>query len=178
MVVSSGTASGPTVASGGTVEIFNGGTLAGNVANDGTVNYDIIGSTTFSGTLTGAGTLVVSAEAISTWCRPIRARRGRRRFDAGVHQHLCGSRVLQRRVYRLRRHAEVRCRLDRPITVVNSNDTVIAQPGSNNWINAAASYTLPANIDALSSTPVRKAPATATPRATPSTRSMPGTPRL
>jgi hypothetical protein len=36
-----------------------------------------------------------------------------------------------------------------PITVVNSNDTVIAQPGSNNWINAAVSYTLPANIDAL-----------------------------
>ena len=36
-----------------------------------------------------------------------------------------------------------------PITVVNSNDTVIAQPGGNNWINAAASYTLPANIDAL-----------------------------
>jgi Ca2+-binding RTX toxin-like protein len=36
-----------------------------------------------------------------------------------------------------------------PITVVNTNDTVIAQPGGNNWINAAVSYTLPANIDAL-----------------------------
>jgi Ca2+-binding RTX toxin-like protein len=35
------------------------------------------------------------------------------------------------------------------ITVVNSNDTVIAQPGSNNWINSAVDYTLPANIDAL-----------------------------
>jgi Ca2+-binding RTX toxin-like protein len=36
-----------------------------------------------------------------------------------------------------------------PITVANPNDTVIAQPGGNNWINAAVSYTLPANIDAL-----------------------------
>jgi Ca2+-binding RTX toxin-like protein len=36
-----------------------------------------------------------------------------------------------------------------PITVVNSNDTVIAQPGGNNWINAAVSYTLPTNIDTL-----------------------------
>ena len=36
-----------------------------------------------------------------------------------------------------------------PITVVNPNDTVIAQPGGNNWINATVSYTLPANIDAL-----------------------------
>jgi VCBS repeat-containing protein len=36
-----------------------------------------------------------------------------------------------------------------PITVVNPNDTVIAQPGGNNWINAAVSYTLPGNIDAL-----------------------------
>ena len=36
-----------------------------------------------------------------------------------------------------------------PITVVNTNDTVIAQPGGNNWINAVVSYTLPANIDAL-----------------------------
>jgi len=36
-----------------------------------------------------------------------------------------------------------------PINVVNSNDTVIAQPGGNNWINAIVSYTLPANIDTL-----------------------------
>jgi hypothetical protein len=36
-----------------------------------------------------------------------------------------------------------------PITVVNPNDTVIAQPGGDKWINAIANYTLPANIDAL-----------------------------
>jgi len=36
-----------------------------------------------------------------------------------------------------------------PITVVNSNDKVIAQPGSNNWINATVDYTLPANVDTL-----------------------------
>ena len=36
-----------------------------------------------------------------------------------------------------------------PITVANSNDTVIAQPGSDNWINAIVSYTLPTNIDTL-----------------------------
>ncbi len=36
-----------------------------------------------------------------------------------------------------------------PIIVANSNDAVIAQPGGNNWIDAAVSYTLPANIDAL-----------------------------
>ena len=36
-----------------------------------------------------------------------------------------------------------------PITVANPNDTAIAQPGSNNWINSAVSYTLPANIDTL-----------------------------
>ena len=36
-----------------------------------------------------------------------------------------------------------------PINVVNPNDTVIAQSGGNNWINAAASYTLPTHIDAL-----------------------------
>jgi Ca2+-binding RTX toxin-like protein len=36
-----------------------------------------------------------------------------------------------------------------PITVVNSNDKVIAQHGSDNWINAIVSYALPANIDAL-----------------------------
>jgi hypothetical protein len=36
-----------------------------------------------------------------------------------------------------------------PINVVNTNDTVIAQRGSGDWINAAVGYTLPANIDAL-----------------------------
>ncbi len=36
-----------------------------------------------------------------------------------------------------------------PVNVVNANDTVVAQPGSNNWINAIVSYTLPTNIDAL-----------------------------
>ena len=36
-----------------------------------------------------------------------------------------------------------------PITVVNSNDTVIAQPGNDNWIQAIVSYTLPASVDAL-----------------------------
>jgi Ca2+-binding RTX toxin-like protein len=36
-----------------------------------------------------------------------------------------------------------------PITVVNPNDTVIAQPGNSSWIVATVNYTLPANIDTL-----------------------------
>jgi len=36
-----------------------------------------------------------------------------------------------------------------PITVVNSNDAVIAQPGSGNWIQSTVDYTLPANVDTL-----------------------------
>ncbi len=33
--------------------------------------------------------------------------------------------------------------------MVNPNDTVIAQPGCDNWINATVSYALPSNVDAL-----------------------------
>jgi Ca2+-binding RTX toxin-like protein len=36
-----------------------------------------------------------------------------------------------------------------PITVVNPNDTVIAQPGGDNWIQSTVDYTLPTNIDTL-----------------------------
>ena len=151
LVVSSGaTASGITVASGGTVEIFNGGTLAGNVIDNGTVSFDTSSSATFSGTMTGSGTLVVSgggdlgvASAYTgaaqvdgastleftstyvgavTFSGPEGGAGGIVKFDAGSTG---------------------------PIMVVNSNDAVIAQPGSDNWINATDIYTLPANIDAL-----------------------------
>src|SRR6266700_208339 len=36
-----------------------------------------------------------------------------------------------------------------PITVVNPNDTVIAQPGNSSRIQSTVSYILPANIDSL-----------------------------
>ena len=47
--------------SGATVEVLDGGDACrAAVTNNGTVNYDITGSATFGGTLTGGGTLVVS----------------------------------------------------------------------------------------------------------------------
>jgi fibronectin-binding autotransporter adhesin len=151
IVVSTGaTASGTTVAGGGTVEVFNGGTLAGNVANDGTVVYDIIGSTTFSGTLTGGGTLVVSGgghlDVLSAYT-------GAAQVDDASTLEFTSTYVGVATFSGASIGSGGTLKLDvpssGPITVVNPNDAVIAQPGGGNWIDAAVSYTLPANIDSL-----------------------------
>jgi autotransporter passenger strand-loop-strand repeat protein/autotransporter-associated beta strand protein len=59
-VGSAGTASDATVDSGGTLTVFDGGTLTGNIINNGTLAFDLYGSDTFAGTLTGSGSLAVS----------------------------------------------------------------------------------------------------------------------
>jgi autotransporter passenger strand-loop-strand repeat protein len=149
-ISSGGPASAVTIAAGGTVEVFNGGSLIGSIVDNGTVDFDITSGIGFSGTVTGDGLLVVSGGGglnvtlpytgsvqvedastlefdntyvgVSTFSGAPTGSGGTLKFD--------GNSI-------------------GPITVANSNDTVIAQPGSNNWINAAVSYTLPANIDAL-----------------------------
>ena len=131
--------------------MLDGGTLAGNIANDGTLNYDITGSATFSGTLTGRRDFGGLGRR-RPGCRVGLYGRGadRRHFDAGVHQHLCGSsRPSAARPTGPGGTLKLDVPSTGPINVANPNDTVIAQPGGNNWINAAVSYTLPANIDAL-----------------------------
>ena len=150
-VLSGSTESGATVSSGGTIDVLDGGTLAGSVANDGTVNYDIAGSATFSGTLTGAGTLVVSGgghlDVLSAYSGAAQI------DDTASTLEFSSTYVGVATFSGAPTGPGGTLKLDAPstgpITVVNSNDTVIAQPGGNNWINAAASYTLPANIDAL-----------------------------
>ena len=57
---SSGTASGLTVSSGGSATVEDGGILEGAVVDDGTIIFNLLQSRTFSGTLTGYGSLVVS----------------------------------------------------------------------------------------------------------------------
>ena len=163
------TADGVVVGSGGTVEVESGGTvnrtivqgggvlmaddgatINDTVLNDGTVDFDIAGTAVFSGPLTGRGILEVSGGGdldvasaytgaaqidgsstleftstyfgVATFSGSSAGPGGTLQFDAGSTG---------------------------PINVVNANDTVIAQPGSDNWINALVSYTLPANIDSL-----------------------------
>jgi autotransporter passenger strand-loop-strand repeat protein/uncharacterized repeat protein (TIGR03803 family) len=150
IVESGGTASGSTVSSGGVVDVLDGGMLAGAVANDGTVNYDITGSATFGGSLTGAGTLVVSGGGALDVAS---AYSGAAQIDDGSTLEFTNTNVGVATFSSPPTGPGGTLKLDAPstgpITVVNPNDTVIAQPGSNNWINAAVSYTLPANIDAL-----------------------------
>jgi autotransporter passenger strand-loop-strand repeat protein len=149
-VLSGATESGATVSSGGALDVFDGGTLAGNVANDGTVNYDITGSASFSGTLTGAGTLVVSGGGVLD---VVSAYTGLAQIDDNSTLEFTSTFMGAATFSGSSTGPGGKLKLDAgstgPITVVNSNDTVIAQPGSDNWINAAVSYTLPANIDAL-----------------------------
>ncbi len=147
---SGGGATGVTVAAGGTVEVFNGGALAGSVANDGTVDFDITGSAAFGGTMTGAGTLVVSGGGALD---VVSAYTGAAQIDDTSTLEFSSTYVGVATFSGAPTGSGGTLRFDAgstgPIIVVNPNDTVIAQPGSDNWINAAVSYTLPANIDAL-----------------------------
>jgi autotransporter passenger strand-loop-strand repeat protein/autotransporter-associated beta strand protein len=54
-----GTAIGTTINSGGTVIVNYGGTLSGNIVDNGSVIFDLISDSSFNGTLTGSGSLVV-----------------------------------------------------------------------------------------------------------------------
>jgi len=149
-VLSGATESGATVSSGGELDVFDGGTLAGNVANDGTVNYNIIGSASFSGTLTGAGTLVVSGDGVLD---VVSAYTGLAQIDDNSTLEFTSTYMGAATFSGSSTGSGGTLKFDAgsvgPINVVNPNDTVIAQAGSNNWINAIVSYTLPTNIDAL-----------------------------
>jgi autotransporter passenger strand-loop-strand repeat protein len=64
-ILASGTASGLTVSSGGSATVEDGGKLSGTVADGGLITFNLLQSRTFSGTLTGAGSLVVSGGSSS-----------------------------------------------------------------------------------------------------------------
>ena len=151
-VLSDNSVFGVEVGGGGTVNVFGGGTLLGNVANDGTLNYDITGSATFSGTLTGAGTLAVSGGGA---LKVLSAYTGAAQIDdASTYLKFASTYVGVASFSGLLPPVPAaRLKLDvpstGPINVVNPSDTVIAQPGSDSWINAIVGYTLPANIDTL-----------------------------
>ena len=145
-----GTVSGATVSSGYTLDVLEGGTLVGSVVDNGTLNYDIAGSATFSGTLTGAGTLVVSGGGHLTVTS---AYTGAAQIDDTSTLEFSGAYVGGATFSGAPTGPGGTLKLDvpstGPIIVVNSNDTVVAQPGGNDWINATVSYTLSANVDAL-----------------------------
>jgi autotransporter passenger strand-loop-strand repeat protein len=148
-VASGGTVSGATVSSGGTLDVFEGGTLAGNIVNNGTVEFKTE-SGSFSGTLSGNGTLVVpdggDLDVLSAYS-------GAAQIDDASTLEFAGTYVGAATFSGSPTGSGGTLKLDAPstgpINVVNSNDTVIAQPGGNDWINATVSYTLPANVDAL-----------------------------
>jgi len=149
-VASGGTASGVTVGSGGVVEVFNGGSLVGSDVNNGTVDFDLTASAGFSGTMTGSGDLVLSGggdlDVVSSYT-------GAAQIDDTSTLEFSSTYVGAATFSGSPTGFGGTLKLDvpstGPITVVNSNDTVIAQPGGSNWINAAVSYTLPSNVDAL-----------------------------
>ena len=167
-VQSGGAASGTVVAGGGLAVVERGGAASGATVGSGgtrrcstaarcgqrrqqrTVNFDIAGSAAFGGTLTGGGTLVVSGgghlDVVSAYT-------GAAQIDDTSTLEFTSTYVGVATFSGAPTGPGGTLKLDAPstgpITVVNPNDTVIAQPGGNNWINAAVSYTLPANIDAL-----------------------------
>jgi VCBS repeat-containing protein len=151
LTVSSGaTASGPTVDSGGTVEVLGGGTLAGNVVDDGTVDFDITGSAIFSGSLTGSGTLLVSGGGALDMAS---AYTGSAQIDDTSTLEFTGAYVGAATFSGSATGPGGTLKLDAgsvgPITVVNPNDSVIAQAGNGSWIQALVNYTLPTHIDTL-----------------------------
>jgi serralysin len=150
MVGAGGSASGATVSSGYALDVLDGGTLQGAVVDNGTVNYDVAGSATFGGTLTGSGTLVVSGggslDVLSAYT-------GSAQIDHTSTLEFASTYVGAATFSGSSTGSAGMLKFDSgstgPITVVNSSDAVIAQPGGNNWIDAIVSYTLPTNVDAL-----------------------------
>jgi autotransporter passenger strand-loop-strand repeat protein len=149
-IAGGGTGGDVTIQSGGTVQVVDGGTLLGVIANAGTLAFDIVGSTTFSGSPTGNGTLVVSGGGDLHVTMPYS---GSAEIDDNSTLEF-GSTFAGAATFRGSPTGPGgTLKLDAgstgPINVVDPNDTVIAQPGSGNWINAIVSYTLPTNIDTL-----------------------------
>jgi autotransporter passenger strand-loop-strand repeat protein len=54
-----GSASNTSIENGATVTVYDGGTLGGAIVDNGTLIFDLTGGLTFSGTLTGSGSVVV-----------------------------------------------------------------------------------------------------------------------
>jgi len=139
IVESGGTASDATIGSGGTIDVLDGGSLTGNVANNGTVDFDITGSATFGGTLIGSGALDVSGGGALDVAS---AYTGSAQVDDASTLEFASTYVGAASFSGAPTGPGGTLKLDTgstgPILVVNPNDTVIAQPGSDNWINAAA----------------------------------------
>ena len=149
-IAGGGTASGVTIHSGGTVEVVDGGTLQGVVANAGTLAFDIVGSTTFSGSLTGNGTLVVSGGGDLRVALPYS---GSAEIDNNstleFDSTFAGAVTFRGSPTGPGGTLKIDAGSTGAINVFNPNDIVVAQPGNDSWINAAVSYTLPSNIDTL-----------------------------
>ena len=150
MVSSGGTASRVMVMSGGIVEVFDSGSLIGSIVDNGTLAFDITSGLGFSGTVTGNGLLVVSGGGDLKVTLP---HSGAVQVDdtstLGFDNTYVGVATFSGSSTGPGGTLNLNAPSTGPITVVNPNDTVVAQPGGNNWINAAVSYTLPANIDTL-----------------------------
>jgi autotransporter passenger strand-loop-strand repeat protein len=54
-----GNVNGATITQGGTITVFDGGSATGSIVDDGTLAFNISGTDTFAGNLTGSGTPVV-----------------------------------------------------------------------------------------------------------------------
>jgi autotransporter passenger strand-loop-strand repeat protein len=150
IVESTGLAIASTVSSGGALDVLDGGALQGAIANDGTVTFDISGSTNFSGTLSGAGTLVVSGggslDVVSAYTGSAQI------DDASTLQFTSaytGAVTFSGPSTGSGGTLKFEGASTGPISVVNPNDAVIAQPGSDDWIDATVNYLLPANVDTL-----------------------------
>jgi hypothetical protein len=149
-VVSGATVVGATVSSGGTVDVLDSGTLAGAVVNNGSVVFDITSSATFAGTLTGSGTAVVSGggslDVLSAYT-------GSAQIDDTSTLEFTSTYTGAATFSGSSTGSGGTLKLDAgsvgPITVVNPNDKVIAQPGNGSWIQALVNYTLPTNVDTL-----------------------------
>ena len=150
VVSSGGTANAPSVASGGVIRVLDGGTLAGSVVDNDTVSFIITHSASFSGTLTGSGTLLVSGggalDAVSAYT-------GSAQIDGTSTLEFTSTYVGVLTFSGSSVGSGGTVKFDAgsvgPISIVNSNDKVIVQPASNNWINSTVNYTLPANVDTL-----------------------------
>jgi hypothetical protein len=165
-----GTATDTTIDDGGILELFGAGTeldiggmvvnisadgsLSGTIVNNGSLIFDLsssaASSTTVAADIGGSGTLVVSGggslDVASVYT-------GSAQIDDTSTLEFTNTYSGVATFSGAPASPGGTLKLDvpstGPINVLNANDTVIAQPGGNNWINAAVSFTLPANIDVL-----------------------------
>jgi autotransporter passenger strand-loop-strand repeat protein len=148
VVGSGGTASATTINSGGTATVLDGGTLAGNTVNNGTLIFDLIGSASFAGTVTGSGALVVEGggalDVLTAYAGAATIDAGSKLelalpYNGGVATFNGPSAVLQ---------------FDQAsspgyVLVSDTSDQIVAAPGSNVTVYSNANFTLPSNVDTL-----------------------------